>query len=85
MNRNKLDELSIYMGIDTLQVKSHTTLVFDIADYPFIRSEIVKLINSVCFGCEYRFCPDSNRVKGGCATITPTRINFLIFGINTIA
>lgn len=42
MNRNKIEEVNIYMGIDTIQIKSKTAIEFDSQLYPFIHSDIVR-------------------------------------------
>lgn len=42
MNQNKIDELNIYMGIDTIQIKSKTAIEFDSELYPFVKSDIVR-------------------------------------------
>lgn len=42
MKREKLEELSLYMGIDTLQIKSKTAIEFDSEQYPFIKPDIVR-------------------------------------------
>ena len=42
MKRDKLDGLNMYMGIDTLQVKSKSAIEFDSSELPFVRSDIVR-------------------------------------------
>lgn len=42
MKREKLEELNLYMGIDTLQVKSKTAIEFDSEQYPFVHGDIVR-------------------------------------------
>ena len=56
MKREKLDRLSLYMGIDTLQIKSKTTIEFDAEQYPFVRPEIIRQANNEY--SYYRLNPD---------------------------
>ena len=42
MNRNKIEYASIYMGVDTIQIKSKTAIEFDSDLYPFIHADIVR-------------------------------------------
>lgn len=50
MNQNKLDNLNLYMGIDTLQIKSKSAIEFDSEKFPFVKPEIVrKSDNSVSY------------------------------------
>ena len=42
MKKNKINEINIYMGIDTIQVKSKTAIEFNSELYPFVKSDIVR-------------------------------------------
>lgn len=42
MNRNKIEYANIYMGVDTIQIKSKTAIEFDSDLYPFIHADIVR-------------------------------------------
>lgn len=56
MNQYKLDNLNLYMSIDTLQIKSKSAIEFDSEKFPFVKPEIVrKSDNSFSY---YRLNPD---------------------------
>lgn len=48
MRREKLEGLNLYMGIDTIQVKSRSAIEFDSTAFPFVRSEIVRKSDNSC-------------------------------------
>ena len=56
MKQCKLDNLNLYMSVDTLQIKSKSAIEFDSDKFPFVKPEIVrKSDNSFSY---YRFNPD---------------------------
>ena len=42
MKREKLKELNLYMGIDTIQVKSNSAIEFNSEQFPFVHNDIVR-------------------------------------------
>ena len=42
MKQYKLDNLNLYMGVDTLQIKSKSAISFDSEKFPFVKPQIVR-------------------------------------------